>query len=70
MTSADIVRGFGAAIADLIRDYDQPTMAVQIARSNGLSLTHFEIAGCDKFDLEPIRKAFLDNPERVKPDGE
>src|SRR5579872_5454838 len=49
--------GFAAAISTLIRIFDQPTMARDIAHSNGLHLHDFENAKVEPFDLEPIRKA-------------
>ena len=51
-------RGFAAALACLIRDCDQPTMAFNIAKSNGYELRHFTQAKVDAFDLKPIRKMF------------
>jgi hypothetical protein len=57
----NFLRGFAAAMAALIREHDQPTMAVDICRCSGLTLWHFERAGVDSFDLKPLRKAFRDD---------
>lgn len=52
----DFYLGFGMAIGALARDHDQPGMAVDIMRSNGVSLKELEDAGVEAFDLEPIAK--------------
>ena len=60
---AEFLRGMAVVLGCIIRSYDQPTMAVDIARSNGLDLHHFASAKVEDFDLDPIRKAFHENPE-------
>ena len=56
--AAEFTRGFAAAVATLIRAFDQPGMAIEIVRSNGLSLADFQRADVEDFDLLPIRKAW------------
>lgn len=54
----EFVQGFAAAIATLIRAHDQPSVAVDIAMSNGLQLKDFEACGAEDFDLDRIRDAW------------
>lgn len=49
--------GFSCAVATLIRTFDEPSMAADICKSNGVTLEQLRRAGIDKFDLEPITKA-------------
>lgn len=53
----DFLRGFATALASLIREYDQPTIAANIAWGNGLCLADFEFIGLDESDLKPLRAA-------------
>jgi hypothetical protein len=55
--SAYFTRGFAAALADLVRAYDQPTMASEIAKRSGLTLKDFVAAGVEPFDLDELRGA-------------
>ena len=59
MTASDkeFYCGFAVAIAALIREYDQPSMALGIMQSNGVRLADLRQAKVDAFDLRPIVKA-------------
>lgn len=61
---SSFTQGFAAAIAALIRERDQPSVAVDIAHMSGFSLSSFIDAGVDDFDLAPIRAAFGDASTR------
>ena len=50
--------GVALALATLIRSYDQPSMAVDILKSNGISIEDLCDAKVDAFDLRPLRKAW------------
>jgi hypothetical protein len=52
------IQGMACAIGVLVRSYDQPSMARDIATMNGYSLSDFENANVDEFDLKEVRKAF------------
>lgn len=54
---AEFYRGFAAALATLIRDFDQPTMAKNIMTSNGVTVRDLQRSKVEPFDLTPIRKA-------------
>ena len=47
--------GFACALACLVRDYDQLTMAANIARDNGVTLKMMREAGTDPADLKTLR---------------
>jgi hypothetical protein len=47
----EFLRGFGIAIGALARDHGEPTMAADIARSNGITLADLRRAGVEAFDL-------------------
>lgn len=52
----EFYQGFACALGTLARDYDRPSMAVHIMRSNGVTLSDLERAGAMDFDLKPLRK--------------
>jgi hypothetical protein len=55
MSDADFLRGFAIAMRELIKEFDQPTMAKDIITSNGLKLEDFEGIDLPEGDLEAIR---------------
>jgi hypothetical protein len=57
----EYIQGFAAAIALLIRNHNQPLMAVDIALSSGYALSDFVDGQVDSFDLNPITKAFYEH---------
>jgi hypothetical protein len=59
--------GVALALASLVREHDQPSMAVDIARRNGITLHDLKSANPDEFDMKPLRKAWRDNPVRRVP---
>ena len=48
-------QGFAAAIADVVRLYDQPTIALNVCRSNGYSAEDL-LKIADVFDKPALRK--------------
>jgi len=54
----EFLNGFSVAVATLIKCYDAPTLARTIIEENGFSLSDFENAKIEEFDLEYIRQAF------------
>ena len=54
MKHIEFVRGFACAIADLIRDHNQPTIALDILSRNGITLEEMKKSKVDKYDLEVI----------------
>jgi hypothetical protein len=59
------MQGFGVAIGSLARDHDQPSMAADIMRCNGIRLEDLENCGIQVFDLKPIRKAWKQTERKV-----
>lgn len=51
-------KGVAVVIAEIIRDYDEPTMARGICDSCGFSLKDFKEAGIEDYDLQEIKKIF------------
>ncbi|MGA7793434.1 MAG: hypothetical protein WCA19_10375 [Candidatus Acidiferrales bacterium] len=58
----EFYRGFAIAIGSLARDHDQPTMAADIMRCNGVSLQDLKNANVESFDLAAIAKEFKTHP--------
>ena len=52
------LQGLAVAIGSLARDHDQPSMAVDIMRCNGLTLDDLQECGIEVFDMKSIRKAW------------
>lgn len=50
------LRGFAVALAELIRLHHQPSIAVSIMRSNGITLGMLRAAKVDGFDLSVLAK--------------
>ncbi len=50
------MEGFAIALADLVRMYDQPSMAADVIAGHGFQLKDFK--SCDDYDLKVIRKLF------------
>jgi len=50
--------GFGMGVGALARDHDQPSMAADIMRSNGIPFEDLVAAGVDEFDLRCLRSEF------------
>jgi len=55
------LRGFAAAIACIVRDHDEPTMALDICELNCVDLDEFKEAEVVNFDLEQIEKIFKED---------
>jgi len=51
----DFYCGAAAVLGTLARDHDQPSVAVDIMRSNGITLSDLQKAGADDFDLDYLR---------------
>jgi hypothetical protein len=59
------LQGFSIVIGSLIRDYDEPSMALDIMRNNGLTLKYLKSFGnVDAFDFDPIKKAWRKSKRR------
>jgi len=56
-------QGFAVAIADLMRHYDQPTMALNIMKENGITFKQLKKAHCSDFDLKVIQQALAASEE-------
>ena len=52
----EFVRGFGCALAILNHVHDQPTLVADTVAEGGFDLTTFVEAGCEKWDLDELRK--------------
>ena len=50
-------QGLAYAIAELIRLYDEPTMAIEILKNSGYSFKQLKEANVAKYDLDIIKKA-------------
>ena len=50
--------GLAVGLGCLIRDFDQPSMAIDIMKNNGVTFLDLKKAGVEPFDLNPIRKAW------------
>jgi hypothetical protein len=52
--------GFGLALAEVNRGFDQPTIVAEVARAAGLvgkkGLAELKAAGLDEYDLKELRK--------------
>ena len=57
-------QGFAVAIADLMRHYDQPTMALNIMKENGITFKQLKKAHCSDFDLKVIQQALAGKEEK------
>ena len=55
----DFYCGFAVGLGCLIRDFDQPSMAINIMENNGVTFLDLKKAGVEPFDLKPIRKAWI-----------
>lgn len=56
MTPNPFMEGFAIALADLVRMYDQPTMAANVIAGHGFTLKDFR--GIDAYDMNVIRRLF------------
>jgi len=61
---AEFYQGLAAGLAFVARDVDHPSMAADAMVSLGVSLTDFQSAKVDEFDLMPLVKAWLALPEK------
>lgn len=50
-------QGFAMVIAAIIREHNQPTMAVDIMRGCGVTVEQLRAAKVDGYDLRPIGRA-------------
>lgn len=48
--------GMAVALGSLAREHDQPSVAIDIMKCNGVSLKDLQDAGVEPFDLKPLRK--------------
>lgn len=55
--NADFIQGFACAVASLIRDHDQPSIAVSILHGMGVTVGDLRGSGVEAHDLAPILKA-------------
>jgi hypothetical protein len=55
--NADFVQGIACALAALIRDHDQPTIAISILRGLGVTASDLRGSGVETYDLTPIMGA-------------
>ena len=51
-----ILIGMALAAAILVREFDQPTMAQEIAGAAGLTLEALATLGLEEYDTEPLKK--------------
>ena len=49
-------QGLAYVIAELIRNYDEPTIALEILKSSGFTYKELKQAGVETYDLEIIKK--------------
>lgn len=47
--------GMAVILAAIVREHDQPTMAADIARCNGVTFKDLREGGADPFDLNALR---------------
>ena len=59
MNGKDFTKGFSCVIADLIRVYDQPTLAIGIMNANGVTVEDMRKSGVIKADLWLIESEYL-----------
>jgi hypothetical protein len=57
-------QGLAYAIAELIRLYDEPTMALSILRNSGISIDNLREGHVSKYDLKVIEKAIKQKEPR------
>lgn len=59
-TKADklFICGYGIACAEIVRLHDEPTIAADVLNASSFSLSDFEDAGLDDYDLDEIKKLF------------
>lgn len=61
------VQGFAAALTTLVRTYDEPTLARDVAACNGYDLRDFVFHAVGQFELDALKKAFAaPTPKRRK----
>lgn len=69
MTAArekDFIAGFAAAVAAIVRQHDEPTIAADAIAGYGLTLSDF--GHVDQYDLDVIRKLFRDERALKSPE--
>lgn len=49
--------GYAAALSNIIRTYDETSLAKNAMVSDGLTLAMFKRAGVEKYDLDALKKA-------------
>jgi hypothetical protein len=49
-------QGMAVVLAALVRDHDQPTMARDIMKCNGVTVGHLKKANVDDFDMRHLRR--------------
>ena len=57
MSKFNFEQGLAYAIAELIRLYDEPTMAISILENSGVDIEDLKKAGVVEYDLKTIKKA-------------
>jgi hypothetical protein len=59
---------FGCAVilSSLARDHGFPNMAIDIMHCNGITFDQLKQAGCEEFDLAPLRKEWRDRNRNAK----
>jgi len=62
----DFYQGVALAIAYLIKAHDQPTMAMDILKANGISVNKLLSHGLDEYDAKEIRKLKQSPPAEGK----
>ncbi len=60
------LQGMCVVAAALIRDFDQPTTAIDILENAGYSLKDISAADVDSYDLEPIKNAWTKTQGAVR----
>lgn len=54
----EFLRGYALAHGFIIKAHGQGSMVRDAMREHGITLADLEKAGCDDFDLDPIREEF------------
>lgn len=68
MASPDpFMAGFAAAVAAVVRQHDEPTVAADAIAGYGLKLENFK--GVDQFDLKVIRELFKTGRASFQPNA-
>ncbi len=55
------IDGFGMAVAELVRQYDRPTIAAGLIAGHGFELSDFD--NCDPYDQAVIAELFRAEPQ-------